>query len=177
MKKLAILLVMSCLSATLVSATEIGLFGALWDTDDFGDTGGIGGKLILGGDPIGLEIRGTYFDDLSGDTGQNDWELEAIPVEVGLIFESGLTEDISLLLGGGAGYYFLDSTWGDVDDEIGFYASGGLSLQLTEGISVFGEAIYRWVNGTVENDDFGDFESGTDFDLDGIGINVGLLFN
>lgn len=71
-------------------------------------------------------------------------------------------------VGGGIGYYFFDEDDADVDDEVGYYCVAGIDQSVGNGISVFAEAKYLWLE---PDSDFGDVE------LDGFGANIGAAYN
>ena len=143
------------------SATDFSVFGSYWDTKDADEALGAGAKLRLG---RFVELRGTYFSDVTADTEPErfDFEVSAIPI------------------GGGAGYYMLDTTEGDIDDEVGFYAVLGAEFaRQPSGLGFMAEAIYRSMEATVTEDEDGfpdDIRDDVVFDLDGLGINAGITW-
>ncbi|HEY8241187.1 MAG TPA: outer membrane beta-barrel protein [Kiritimatiellia bacterium] len=165
-----------CLMTSSSMAGGSGLFGSYWSTEDADAGYGGGIKAIVGDGRLALELRGTYFGDLTDDVGPADIDLQAIPAEAGLLFTLGETADVVFHIGAGGGYYFLDSDQGDIDDEIGWYASGGLDLKITPNVALFAEAVYRQVEGTAPDDQFEDIDGNVDFSLNGAGVNVGLAF-
>ncbi len=176
-KRLGLFLCVMGIGGMAMADSGLGIFGAYWDTDDADDAFGAGAKLKLGTDPAYFVARGTYYDDLIDDKGFGDLDLEAIPVDVGLEFGGELSDSISLYVGGGVSYYFLKLDGvGDVDDEIGWYASAGLDIRLSERVSLFGEALWRGIEGTVEDDDLDEITGDVDLDLSGFCFHVGLLF-
>ena len=157
-------------------ASDLSLYGSHWDTDELDDVWGGGARLRLGsGAPLWLELRGTYFEDLTEDTPLFDVDLEAIPVDLGLALNILPTDKGTLYLAGGGTYFFLDSNVGDVDDEVGWYAGVGGEIALSAHVSLFAEFLYRDVEGTVEDDDPEDIEDRVDIDLEGNVVNVGLV--
>lgn len=161
------------------SATDFSVFGSYWDTKDADEALGGGAKLRLG---RFVELRGTYFSDVTADTEPErfDFEVSAIPIEAGLVFNFAENETFSPYVGGGAGYYLLDTTEGDIDDEIGFYAVLGAEFaRQPSGLGFMVEAIYRSMEATITEDDDGfpdDIEDDVVFDLDGLGLNAGVTW-
>ena len=150
-----------------VSYGGMGVFVSQWSPDEGDDTIGGGAKFELGSDTVGLEIRGSYFDE--------DF-LTIIPADVGLVLHLPLGDSqLGLYAMGGGSWYFLDADNVDVDDEIGWYAGGGVKLALGEGLAIFAEAQYRSLEWTAEGDDVNEIED-NDIDYSAMTYNAGLLF-
>ena len=66
----------------------------------------------------------------------------------------------------------------DIDDETGWNASVGATFGDREGTNFFAEAIYRNTKATVErnDDDIDIIEDRVDVDLDGFGVNAGIVW-
>lgn len=80
---------------------------------------------------------------------------------------------------GGAGitYYFLDIDNGNVANEVGWLLEAGAEFKLAPRVGIFAEAIWRDVNGTVDNNRLSDIERNhVAIDLNGFTVNVGLVF-
>jgi hypothetical protein len=178
MKSLRILFVvlLGCvLFQSTASAVDLGVFGSYWDTKDADQTYGAGAKLRLGL----IELRATYFKDVTADVEPEalDFEISALPLEAGLVFRFLKNAPFSPYVGGGGGYYILDTNRGEIDDEAGYYLVGGADIG--RGMVVFNiEAIYRNFEATVVDtgDDFPELERDVHFDLGGIGVNAGVVF-
>lgn len=161
------------------SATDFSVFGSYWDTQDADEALGAGAKVRLG---RFVELRGTYFSDVTADTDPErfDFEVSAIPLEAGLRFDFAEGAAFSPYVGGGAGYYLLDTTEGDIDDEVGYYAVLGAELgQRDSGLSFMAEAIYRGMEATVSEDSDGFPDHVHDdvaLNLDGLGVNAGIVW-
>lgn len=161
------------------SATDFSVFGSYWDTKDADEALGLGAKVRLG---RFVELRGTYFSDVTADTEPErfDFEVSAIPLEAGLVFNFAEGEAFSPYIGGGAGYYMLDTTEGEIDDEVGFYAVLGAEFaRQPSGLSFMAEAIYRSMEATITEDEDGfpdDIRDDVAFDLDGLGVNAGITW-
>lgn len=156
--------------------------GGYWDTKDVDEGVGFASKLTLG---RYVELRGSYFSDLTADTDPErfDFELRAIPVEAGLAWHFADDAPFSPYVGGGAGYYFLDTTEGEVDDELGWYAVAGADFgRLPSGLSFNVEAIYRNMEATVRENrddtlpDSGDIDEKVNLDISGFGVNAGVTW-
>ena len=161
------------------SAADFSVFGSYWNTQDADEAVGAGAKVRLG---RFVELRGTYFSDVTADTEPErfDFEVSAIPLEAGLRFDFAEDSAFNPYVGGGAGYYLLDTTEGDIDDEVGYYAVLGSEFgQRDSGLSFMAEAIYRNVEATVTEDEDGfpdDIRDDVILRLDGLGVNAGIVW-
>lgn len=164
------------LAAGGVSAADLSLYGSYWNTDELDDTLGIGARVRGGLDPLSLELRGSYFGDLTEDKGIVDVELECVPVDVGLSIGLITEEKMALYLSGGGTYYFLDTDTGQVDDEIGWYAGLGGEFHVDKHFWFFVEYLYRDVEATVEDDDIRDIhDNDVAVNLAGSTVNIGII--
>lgn len=191
------LLILSLLALTCAlpaTATDFSIFGSYWDTDVAGNVAGGGvGLAFPFNDSWGLELRGTYYEELTDDPIANAFDsddpvfeeqgIQAIPVDVGLRWKFP-GESVRPYVSGGGTYYLLDSDFGEVSDEVGYYATLGADFGRREGLSFFVEATYRNVEGTVELDpedlddiDDIDVTDSANFELDGFGANAGLRWS
>lgn len=185
------------LSAAPASASGFSIFGAYWDTDDLGDVAGGG---IAFGIPVSgrfdIDLRATYYEELVDQSFSDALDalfdddrvfersgVDVIPIEVGVRYNFNPEGYANGYVGGGAGYYLLDSDFGELDDEFGPYVVLGGTFGRPGGIAFFVEGIYRKVEGSVEIDpqDFDDiddidFIDDVDVDLDGLGANAGIIF-
>lgn len=167
-----------------VSAEGLGVYASNWDPKEGGDVWGVGLHFRGGEDLLYYEIRATYFEDISEDTGLVTNDFEVIPVDVGLGLQYAVTEALNIYGGGGLSYYFLDSQIGSFDDEVGYYYQIGADVKLNEGFGLFAEAVFRQVEGTVENGltdldnlDNLEYEDSIQIDLDGLAVIVGMMFS
>ncbi|HEX3127892.1 MAG TPA: outer membrane beta-barrel protein [Thermoanaerobaculia bacterium] len=171
---------LAILAAPAAKATDFSVFGAYWDTQDADQGLGGGAKLRLG---QYVELRGTYFSDVTADTDPErfDFEVSAIPLEAGLRFDFAPNEAFSPYIGGGASYVMLDTTEGDIDDEVGWYAVLGAEFaRQPSGLGFMVEGIYRGVEATVTEDDDGfpdHVHDDVNLNLDGFGVNAGLVWH
>lgn len=165
------------LGGMALADSGLGVFGAYWNTDDADEGFGLGAKLNLGADPVYFVARGTFYRDLLDDDEAGDLDLQAIPVDAGLEFGGELSESLRLFAGGGVTYCFLELDGvNELDDEVGWYVNGGLEIRLSARLSLFGEVIWRGIEGTVEDDDLDEITGDVDLDLSGLGGHVGLVF-
>ncbi len=175
MKKVLTVIAMLAVIIGAAEAGDISGYGSYWNTDELDETWGAGARLRIGaGKSPWLEIRGTYFDDLTEDS--FTIELETIPVDIGFGFNILPDENLNVYLAGGGTYYFLDTDSFDVDDQLGWYAGAGADFVLSDHISIFAEFMYRGVEATVEDDDLDMIEDDADIDMNGTVVNVGLVF-
>ena len=195
---LALSLALVLLAPAASFAAGFTLFGSYWDTDQLGDTAGAG---IVFGIPVGgnfdLDLRASYYEELEDqsfdaflddvfDDDRNPLvanSLEVTPLEIGLKYNFNPGEVVNFYLGGGGGYYLLDNSRFDVDDEFGYYAVVGFTAGDPDGTAFVLEGVYRKVEGSVVNDpsslddvDDLDFNNAVDVDLDGIALNAGVIF-
>jgi hypothetical protein len=155
----------------------VGVFGSYFDPEDLDGGFGAGVKARAGQEPVHLQVRGTWYEDLADDAGLFDVDLQTIPVDAGLALTFDLQPQLVLTGGGGVSWFFLDIDDGDVDDELGWYAEVGLEAQISEGVWLFGQVLWRGVEASADNDDLDLIDAdGVDLDLDGVGVNVGLIF-
>lgn len=181
------------LGVTPALAGGLSIYGTYWNTDAADEAAGGGVRLgIPLGNVVQLDLGGTYYEELVDrpfdeiddvDTPFVENGLQVTPVEAGLRFNFAERSRFNPYIGGGASYLFLDSDFGDVDDEAGWYARVGAEFGEIDGNGFFAEAGYRGVEATVENDpdDFDDFddiefEEETEIDLSGALVNVGYVW-
>lgn len=158
-----------------------GIYAAYWSPSDGDDSYGAGVKISAEMVPgVQLEFRSAYFDNLADEPAGANVDLEVIPLELGLALAmDGANPNTTFLAGGGLGYYLMDGQASgpgfraSADDEIGFYLVAGAEYHLRPNASLFAEAKYTFL--TADNmavDSAGNLD---DADLDGIGINIGIL--
>lgn len=193
MKKTLCLFVVTALCyAGSAAAQGFALYGAYWDTDKAEEGFGPGASLSFGR-TWALDLRASYFQELNNHALDNlfdddevfrDNGISVLPLEVGVRYTFQPDSRVSPHLGGGIGYYILDSELGDPKDEAGYYLTVGSTFGDSRGPSFYIEGIYRKAEGTVEVDpedlgDLGDIEfngAEVDLDLDGFGVNAGLVW-
>ena len=123
-------------------------------------------RALKNGDMISVDARASviHFDD----TGINMFPLEA----AGLLNFPLLFEHVVPYIGAGVGYYLFDGA--DLDDQVGFFPLAGLEIGF-HSVSVMAEA--RWLFLETDADSAkAEVQNLTEADLDGFGVNLGLLF-
>jgi Outer membrane protein beta-barrel domain len=178
--------------AVPASAMDFSIYGSYWDTDVAGDTAG--GGISMGvpfNNVLALDLRATYFEELSGEPLGNAFDsndpvfrkqgLNVTPLSLGLRVNFGADQRFRPYASGGLSYFLLDSDFGEVNDEVGYYGALGAAIGNPDGVSFFAEAIYRSAEGEVKLDpeelaDIRDISvrDHATFDLDGVGVNAGL---
>lgn len=188
-KILAVLAVLALAGISASAAGGLGLFGSYWDADgDVGMGGGLKLKMEMAPN-IALELRGSYLPEWDFDedeTGDAMEDFSVIPVEADLVVNFPLGDMLKIYGGAGGGYYVTPEFESDVaipgsdepdvdpEDVFGYFALGGVEIALSEQVSLFAEAQYRWVEfDEVEID--GEDVDVDDADLTGFGANAGLL--
>ena len=195
MKKLLLAAAALAFLAAPAAAMDFSVYGSYWDTDVAGDAagGGIGFGFPFN-DVMSLELKATYFEELTDDPLENAFDsndpvfqeagINVTPLEAGLRFEIPAGDAVRPYFSAGVGYFLLDSDFGEVDDEVGYYGTFGLEFGDEEGTSFFAAATYRKVEGEVRLDpdqlddiDDIDIQDRATFDLDGVGANVGVRWH
>jgi len=187
------LLMAATLAATPAAAGGFSAYGTYWNTDAADEAAGAGLRFgIPLGSVVQIDLGAAYYEELVNrpfaalgdiDTPFVENGLQVTPVEAGLRFNFAEYSRFNPYIGGGAHYLFLDSDFGEVDDEAGWYARLGTEFGQVNGNGFFVEAGYRGVEVTVENDpedfeDFDDveFEPETEIDLSGALVNLGYVW-
>ena len=183
---------LAAFAAAPVLAGDFSLMGSFWDTDVAGHTAG--GGVILGlplSETFAIELRATYFEQLSDDTLENAFHshdpvflkqgIQALPLEAGVRFGFAPGQMFRPYVGGGASYFLLDSDFGEIKDELGYYAALGATVGDGRGADFFFEGVYRKATAHVKIDpehfeDIDDINVDPDaaLKLDGIGVNAGV---
>lgn len=180
------------LATAPLGAADFSLMGSYWDTDVAGDTAG--GGLVLGlpfNETLAFELRATYFEELSDDPFDNIFDsdetvfqnrgIQAMPLEAGLRFSFAPGSTFRPYLGGGGSYFLIDSDFGEIQDQLGYYLAAGATVGDGAGAEFFFEGVWRQASAEVEVDpeDLGDIDdidvdNTPSFDIDGFGVNVGV---
>lgn len=128
----------------------------------------------------------TYRVD--GQKYEQDVTFTCCPFEAGLLLMLPVADAVTFYGGGGVGYYWYDidvevsskhhhhyhREWHDsvdLDDDIGWYAVGGVNLSLARCLSLFGEV--RYTDTETNPEDAKSFK----IDCSGIGGQIGILFD
>lgn len=194
-KKLILGLVAIAVAAVLAtapaSARGFSLYGSYWDTDQAGEAvgGGLSFEIPIN-ERVGVDLRGAWYSqgELENPFDEGDTfterDLNLAPVEAGLRFNFNPSGTFSPYVGGGFSYIFmdLDSDRFEVDDETGWYALGGARIGDGAGVDLLAEIAYRKAEATVSDsgltpvDEF-DLEEDVALDIDGPGVNLGVVWN
>jgi len=193
MKKLLVIIPLALLAAAPAFASDFELFGSYWDTRDADETfgGGVAFAWNFGESPLGLELRGTYYQELSDDPVGNLFDddepffeensLQAIPVEAGLRYNFNPRGNFNPWISGGVSYIFLDVSdveGAEIDDETGWYAGLGSRFGDRDGANFFAQVLYRATEATVQRDrgEGVDLQDRVNIELDGVTVNAGILW-
>ncbi len=174
MEKCLGLMLLAILSTALSGCTAgpvaaLGVFGSYLDADDLGDGYGAGAKLELKPtDVISVDGRASwvYFDD---------FEIHMIPLEAAVRLNIPLMGSrIIPYVGAGGGYYIFEADDVDLDDDVGYFPLVGMEVGLRR-VGLFAEARWLFLEADVDSalDELEDID---DADVDGFGVNVGLVF-
>ena len=181
MKKSMVLLACLLLVAGTGVAGDIGLFGAVWDQSAPGTVWGAGLRLTGREGPWLADLTATYLPDSDVHLGEltavPDATVQVTPLEIGLRYLPERYGRLQPYLGGGAGYYLVDSTLGTADNEWGWYGVGGLDLGARAGWNLFVEAVYRDVTSHVRIPDPVAGDLRPELDLGGWGVNIGVVIH
>jgi len=174
---------MTGLAAAQTLSQQAGAYASWLNADDLDDGFGVGLKYSLMVQDVApaLPKLGVGFDVRAGwltfDGDDNDYgvDVDMFPIELTALVSYEVMDGAKPYAGLGVGYYFFDadSRWYDVDDEFGVYALLGWDQKVYEGLSVFAEAKYLW----LEPDIKGPGRSKADLDVGGFGVNLGVCFN
>ncbi len=196
MKKLLGVAMMWLVGGALAYGSGIGPYGSFWNTKDA--KAGWGGGLKLTGDLVewlSLEVRGSYLGAFKPDDDKKYLEdMKLVPVEADLVFNIPLGDVLKLYAGAGGGYYILPkytakTGYGkeldpdlDPQDTWGFFGLGGISIKISQSLSLFGEAKYTALKIKEMKIDGEKVDLSSDnvlglseIDLSGVGANAGLL--
>ncbi len=162
----AVLLMLSV--AAPASAGSVGVFGSYWASGDADPV--YGGGIRVGFSFLKwleLDVHGTYYGETEQEIAGTTVEFQNIPLDAGLKFNLLPEKNFNVFFGAGATWYFLDSNVGEIDDEFGYYAQGG--IQFGSKTKFFAEVLYRFLEAEVE--DAGSVE---DLDFSDFAINAGV---
>jgi hypothetical protein len=148
---------------------EVGAFGTGMDSDDFGEGYGGGVKAELNPlDQFSVDARVgyIYFDDTN---------VEMVPVEVaGLLNLPMFGERIVPYVGAGVGYYHFDADNANLNDNFGIFPLVGVEVGLQR-LSILAEARWLLLQTDVDNAT-GELINVTEANIDGAGVNIGVLY-
>jgi hypothetical protein len=161
-------------AASFAHASQ-GVFGAWWDANDTHDDGlGVGYRLNI---PV---VPRASFDTRFSWIKFSDDDMSVFPIEAGGMLKLGM-----VYAGAGFGYYFFDVSRHEepgvpnqgsgirierLEDDFGWYLLTGIDIPAGS-VGIFGEA--KWIQLSPDGIVGG---SSTTVSLDGIGVNVGVMF-
>jgi hypothetical protein len=164
-----------------------GFFGTWADSTDAGNTYGLGGILEFDlGKKWDMEFRGTRYVEFStefvvpGDEVSSSQDFDLTVLELGVAYNFNAKGSIAPYVGGGFSYLLFDldpPQLGEITDEGGFYALGGVEFAISETWGFFVEAMYRNSKATLKGDDLGFQPVDHEVNMSGGAVNVGLKFN
>jgi len=178
------------LAAPAFASGEFSLFPAYWNPKASNAIGG--GGVQFGWDftpTFGMEVRGTYFKEMTNDPLRaafhsddpvfRDKGIRVRPVEAGLKLRFGENPMFRPYVGGGVSYFFLDSDLGNIKDETGWYGELGTDIGHLHNTNFFAEALWRSAEATVNiaSLDRVDLADTARVNLDGFGANVGVRWH
>jgi hypothetical protein len=110
--------------------------------------------------------------------------IQVLPLEAGLRYTFSPGSHFRPHLAGGASYFLLDSDFGEIDDELGYFAALGGTVGDDQGPQFFFEGVWRKATAQVRLDpedlediDDVDVEDEAEFDIDGFGANLGIRWS
>jgi hypothetical protein len=138
-----------------MAKSRLQVFGAYWDTDDFGSSVGLGLRSTFG-DRWGLDIGSWFYGDFDSsriqvvDQSFLDQEISVSVVDLGIRRFIG-TAATRPYVGGGIGYYwFSPSIRPDADDEFGYYLLLGLETNSASKWGLIVDLLYRDVDTRID---------------------------
>ncbi len=148
---------------------EMGAFGSSLDSDDLGQGYGGGVKLEFNLiDWISVDGRASYIRFA-------DTKVNMVPLEAAAFLNFPMAgERIVPYIGAGAGYYLFEAQDANLDNKVGFFPLAGLEIGLWR-ISFLAEARWLFLQTDVESAE-GELRNLREADIDGLGVNLGVLF-
>jgi opacity protein-like surface antigen len=148
---------------------ELGAFGSSLKSEDLGRGYGGGAKLELNPiDRLSLDGRVSYIRFA-------DTKVNMVPLEAAALLNFPMAgERIVPYVGAGAGYYLFEADDADLDNKVGFFPLAGLEIGLWR-VSLLAEARWLFLQTDVESAK-GELRNLREADVDGLGINLGVLF-
>jgi hypothetical protein len=189
--KLALGVLIVLLATPAFADGTFSLYPTYWETEDVDSAGGLGVNAAWPmGHVLDFELKASYYEELKNQPleqvldGDDPFSsgVTAIPLEAGLRFNLARDAEVwNPYVGAGGTYYALDSDFGNLEDEAGFYASLGSSFGNGVGAEFFAEVAHRWVEATVTDleplDEEDNFEGDrVDLNLDGFVANMGVAW-
>jgi len=104
-----------------------------------------------------------------------DPDVDMVPIEFTSAYQFETESSVSPYLGAGIGYYFLSANRGELDDDFGIQIYGGLEVELKGNFDFFVELNWLFLEADADSVFAQDVGTETKVDLDGVGLNVGLV--
>lgn len=175
--------IMTGAAAAQTLSQQAGPYASWLNAEDLDNGFGVGLKYslmmqevapTLPGLGLGFDIRAGWLT-FDGDDNDYGIDMDMFPVELSALVGYEVMKGARPYAGVGGGYYFFDadSSRFDVDDEFGVYVILGWDQKVYEGISVFAEAKYLWLEPEIK----GTGRSKADLDVGGFGTNLGVCYN
>lgn len=213
MKKTLFLATLLALAASLTAqagnAFSLGFEARGWKPDqikELTDRNNVfGGALRMQfglSDYLALDFAGGCmgaWEEVTIDDGVHRWKFDTniytIPVQGGLLARIPLFSSLDLVVGGGAGYYWVRCEIEDhydrhhrhrhyedfdLGDDWGYYALVGFDWSPARGVSLYGEVRYDWFSFDLKEEakEYAEeMEMDKKLSFDGIGAAVGLRFH
>ncbi|MCB0317794.1 MAG: outer membrane beta-barrel protein [Bdellovibrionales bacterium] len=180
-KFLFILILVLLPISSFANDPDLAVYWSHWGIGDGKDAEGFGARLGIPAfsDDTQIELRAAT--SLDGRSNKTEPDIDVIPLEFGLAYKPSF-EKFSPFFSAGAGFYKLDTIdTVKIEDEWGWYTAAGFEIELPWSCSVYAELYYRAVDASIKGDlePFDQYEAGVttgDYDLSGIGANIGLNF-
>ncbi len=148
---------------------ELGAFGSSLKSDDLGQGYGGGAKLELN------PIDWLSVDGRAGYIRFADTKVNMVPLEAAALLNFPMAgERIVPYVGAGAGYYLFEADDANLDNKVGFFPLAGLEIGLWR-ISFLAEARWLFLQTDIESAK-GELRNLHEADVDGLGVNLGVLF-
>ena len=168
------------------------VYGSYWNAGDWGGVPGVGTRLMPELAPyLFLDVKGTWYNELSIQQDAARITANVIPIDVGLLLTTDVMPELALYGGAGVSYYLLSGNVavGDLSTTsystkniYGGYGLAGFEVTLARDLleihasrfTLFAEAFYRYApvnNLSLDNDLTYDY-SGS---LGGPGANAGFM--
>lgn len=167
------------MALTVPAQAGIGAFASWWDSKDYGDMYGGGGRIAIGL-PLGLWVEGRVSWLESRDYEAADVALLPMEAIAGLQIGSG--DILQPYIGAGVGYYLKEFDWHakwkhweeqfDEKDCVGYFALAGLDISLGS-LKIFGEAKYTLV-GKDDKLEWRGEDVKQKYSFDGLSANAGV---
>jgi len=147
----------------------IGAHGAYTSGGDVeNESFGYGLQIGVVGDHFGLELSGTLIEDDSPPSPTDETEFELGTIALTLLFGGNITDDMRAYVGAGVNYNRFTFDSGaeldyDDDDQVGFHACAGISIDLADVLQLFVEYRHTVVQYDTEAFDSGDLVQGLDY--------------